>query len=63
MKLARFLFKPKWQDKNPAVRRAALIYDADAEMVAALPEIARNDPDSGVRLAALKRLQASRMLA
>lgn len=56
MKLARLLFKPKWQDKNPAVRRAAIVADNDAEMLAAMPDFVRTDPDAGVRLAALKRL-------
>ncbi|MFT3792353.1 MAG: DUF349 domain-containing protein [Rudaea sp.] len=56
MNLARLLFKPKWQDKNAEVRRAAVADAGDAELLAALPEIARGDADAGVRLAALKRL-------
>jgi hypothetical protein len=56
MNLARLLFKPKWQDKNADVRRAAVASANDAELVAALPQIARADTDAGVRLAALKRL-------
>jgi len=56
MKLARLLFKPKWQEKDPQVRRAAVSGEHDAELVDALPRIAREDPDAGVRIAALKRL-------
>jgi hypothetical protein len=56
MKLAQFLFKPKWLDKNASVRREAIAGDSSPELLAALPEIARNDVDASVRLAALKRL-------
>lgn len=56
MKLAQFLFKPKWQDKNAEVRRQAVANDSDAQLSAALPEIARSDADAGVRIVALKRL-------
>ena len=55
MNLSRLLFKPKWQDKNPEVRRAAIASGNDADMIAALPQLARNDSDASVRLAALKR--------
>lgn len=56
MKIARLLFKPKWQDKDPRVRLAAVTADADPELLTALPELTRSDPDARVRLAALKRL-------
>lgn len=56
MRLAQLLFKPKWQDKDASVRRVAVATDADAELIAALPRLLREDPDAGVRLAALKRL-------
>ena len=57
MKLGKFLFKPKWQDKDATVRRSAIAVDPDdGELAAALPEIARRDDDAGVRLAALQRL-------
>lgn len=56
MNLARLLFKPKWQDKDPEVRRAAVATDSDADLLVALSQIARSDSDAGVRLAALKRL-------
>lgn len=56
MKLAKLLFKPKWQEKNADVRRAAVATDDDPDLVAALPELLRSDPDAAVRLAALKRL-------
>lgn len=56
MKIARMLFKPRWQDKDPAVRAAAVAADAEPELIAALPELTRSDADPRVRLAALKRL-------
>ena len=56
MKLAKLLFKPKWQEKNADVRRVAVTTDNDPDLVAALPELLRSDPDAGVRLAALKRV-------
>ena len=56
MKLARLLFKPKWQDKNPDVRRRAIASDDDAELTAALPHLVRADADPGSRIAALRRL-------
>ncbi len=56
MNLAQLLFKPKWQDKNPEIRRAAVANDLDAELLVALTQIARSDADAGVRMAALKRL-------
>lgn len=56
MKISRLLFKPKWLDKDPKIRRAAIAGDNDAELSAALPRIAREDADPGVRIAALKRL-------
>jgi len=56
MKLLRLLLKPKWQHKDPAVRRDAVASADDAELHAALPDIARGDADAGVRLAALRRL-------
>ncbi len=56
MKIARILFKPKWQDKEATVRLTAVAVDPDPELLAALPELTRSDPDARVRLAALKRL-------
>jgi len=57
MNLSKLLFKPKWQDKDAAVRRSAITTDTnDGDLTAALPEIARRDEDAGVRLAALQRL-------
>jgi hypothetical protein len=56
MKLPGFLNKPRWQAKESAVRRAGVAEDDDAELIAILPRLAREDPDPGVRSAALKRL-------
>jgi len=56
MKLPGFLSKPRWLSKDAATRRAAVIADNDAELVASLGRLAREDEDPGVRLAAMKRL-------
>ena len=56
MKISRLLFKPKWQDKLAAVRLISVANDTDPELIEALPELTRSDPDARVRLAALKRL-------
>jgi DNA repair protein SbcC/Rad50 len=56
MKFSRIFFKPRWQSKDAATRRGAVAELSDAELIAALPTIARNDADAGVRLAALRRL-------
>ena len=56
MKLSGFLNKPRWQAKEAAVRRAGVAEDDDAELLANLSSIAREDADPGVRSAALKRL-------
>jgi hypothetical protein len=56
MKLSGFLNKPRWQSKDASVRRAGVVEDDDAELLANLAKIAREDADAGVRAAALKRL-------
>jgi hypothetical protein len=56
MKIGKLLFKPKWQDKDADVRRIAVGEENDPELIAALPELVRADPDASVRLAALKRV-------
>lgn len=56
MSLARFFFKPRWQSKDETVRRNAVAGDDQAELIAALPRLAREDVDASVRIAALKRL-------
>lgn len=58
MKLLRLLIKPKWQHKDAAVRRDAVASLRDPELESALPRLLREDPDAGVRLAALRRLDA-----
>ena len=50
------LFKPRWQSRDANVRRAAVIEGNDAELIDALPRIARSDADVQVRLAAMKRV-------
>ena len=56
MKIARLFFKPKWQHRDAAIRRTAVANSSDAELVAALPMLCRNDTDAGVRQMALRRL-------
>jgi hypothetical protein len=56
MKLSGFLNKPRWQSKDAAVRRAGVAEDDDAELLANLSTIARQDADANVRAAAMKRL-------
>jgi hypothetical protein len=56
MKLSGFLNKPRWQSKDASVRRTGIAEDDDAELLANLAKIAREDTDAGVRGAAIKRL-------
>lgn len=56
MSLLDKLFKPRWQSRDANVRRAAVIEGHEAELVDALPRIARSDADAQVRLAAMKRV-------
>ena len=56
MKLPFTLGKPRWQSKDAAVRRAAVLADDDGDLLASLGRIARDDADPGVRIAAMKRL-------
>jgi DNA repair protein SbcC/Rad50 len=56
MKLSGFLNKPRWQSKDAAVRRAGVAEDDDAELLASLSSIARQDADANVRATAMKRL-------
>jgi len=56
MKLISLFTRPRWQSKDPAVRRAAVAHDDDRELLASLARLAREDTDPGVRFAAAKRL-------
>ncbi|MDW8263670.1 MAG: hypothetical protein RMJ35_14165, partial [Phycisphaerales bacterium] len=60
MAIRRFLFGPDWRSRDPERRLRALGAAGDAELLAALPRIAREDPEPRVRLAALKRLDDPR---
>ncbi|HSR53395.1 MAG TPA: HEAT repeat domain-containing protein, partial [Acidobacteriota bacterium] len=46
--------KPKWQHRDPSVRREVIGELSDQELQQALPEVLK-DPDAEVRVAALKR--------
>lgn len=56
MVFARLFKKPRWTHKDAATRADAVRHDTDEELIAQLSEIASTDPDSTVRIAALKRL-------
>jgi len=56
MSLKERLFGPPWESKDTQVRARAVASENDGKLFARLPEIAAEDPDPEVRLAALKRL-------
>jgi len=56
MTLKRHLFKPKWQHKDPEVRRDAVATLDDPELLDSLFTICLKDEDPGVRMAALRRV-------
>ncbi len=56
MSLKERLFGRPWEHKNAEERIRAITGSTDARLRDALPGLASNDPDPGVRLAALKRL-------
>lgn len=55
MSLFNRLRKPAWQSSNAERRAAAVASGDDADLVAALPRLALEDPDVEVRRAALRR--------
>ncbi|NCO19107.1 MAG: hypothetical protein GW900_03495, partial [Gammaproteobacteria bacterium] len=56
MGLKERLFGPVWESKDAEVRRQAVATERDSRLLAALPVLAQEDPDPGVRLAALQRM-------
>lgn len=54
--LKELLFKPKWESKKASVRLLAVTHSRDPRLIAKLDDIARNDEDAAVRLAALRRV-------
>lgn len=50
------LRKPAWEHKDAARRAAAVAAETHPDLIARLPELARNDPDAAVRLAAVRRI-------
>lgn len=54
--LKELLFKPKWENKKASVRLMAVSHSRDPRLIAKLDDIARNDDDAAVRLAALRRV-------
>ncbi len=55
--------RPAWQSRDPDRRAAAVARLADADLLAALPQILRQDPDAGVRRAALERIGDVELIA
>lgn len=51
------LRKPAWEDRDASRRAAAVARLAHPDLLAKLPELARQDPDAGVRQAAVRRLE------
>lgn len=56
MKLSAFFSKPRWQSKDPSVRRNAVATERAPALVAELARFAREDEDASVRAAAMRRL-------
>jgi hypothetical protein len=56
MGLKERLFGPAWESKDAEIRRQAVITERDPRLLSALPVIAHEDSDPGVRLAALQRM-------
>lgn len=56
MSLFSLLRKPEWEHRDASRRAAAVAAADDAELLAKLPDLARNDEDAGVRLAAVRRI-------
>ena len=56
MKLFKNLFKPKWQNNDPSVRKQALISLDKADNQAIFKEVVTSDDSSELRLLALKRI-------
>jgi hypothetical protein len=56
MKFPGFPGKPGWLSKDASARLAAVLHDNAPELLASLGRLAREDADTEVRIAALKRL-------
>ena len=56
MSLFSLLRKPAWEHRDAARRAAAVAQESAPELLQKLPDLARNDPDAVVRLAALRRI-------
>lgn len=56
MGLFSFLSKPDWQSRDAGKRAAGVAAGRDPALLEALPQILRQDPDPGVRRAALDRV-------
>lgn len=56
MSLFSLLRKPEWEHRDAYRRANAVARQSEPELLAKLPELARDDPDASVRLAAVRRL-------
>lgn len=63
MSLFSLLRKPSWEHRDPARRAAAVAAEHHPDLLAKLPDLARNDSDEQVRLAALRRIDDLSLLA
>lgn len=50
------LFKPKWRNKDPVIRREAVSTEQDPQLLRELVSILGADEDAGVRMAAARRI-------
>lgn len=53
--ISRWSTRPRWQHRDANVRRDSVALGDDPELLAQLPNLAREDPDAKVRTAALRR--------
>ena len=63
MNLFGFLHKPDWEHKDAARRLRAVQSGREPALLERLPELAQADPDPGVRMAALRRVDDPHLLA
>ncbi|MCX7561974.1 hypothetical protein OS176_00205 [Xanthomonadaceae bacterium XH05] len=56
MSLFSLLRKPAWEHRDASRRAAAVASETQPELLAKLPDLARNDPEASVRLAAIRRI-------
>ena len=63
MSLFSLLRKPAWEHRDASRRAAAVARQSEPELLLKLPDLARNDPDALVRLAAVRRIDDLALLS